>query len=85
MLRPVPFRFDAKALLVLSDADMVASAYADGQLRTEPGVDDQLTVVNWQPGAPTLRQLPVPNSVTNWVNGLAISPDGQTAFVVDTR
>ncbi|MCU0451759.1 MAG: lactonase family protein, partial [Bernardetiaceae bacterium] len=32
-----------------------------------------------------LRQLPVPNSVTNWVNGLAISPDGQTAFVVDTR
>lgn len=83
----LPFNFDARALLVLSDADMAASAYVDGILHTEPGVYDALTAIQIDSLAPqwTLQKLPVPNSVTNWPKGMALSLDHKTAFVVDTR
>ncbi|MCU0445733.1 MAG: hypothetical protein MUE85_12540 [Microscillaceae bacterium] len=83
----LPFQFDAKGLLVLSDADMVASAYADGKLKTEQGVDDQLSIIKWGVNLEdfNLKTLAIPNSVTNWVNGLALANDGKTAFVIDTR
>jgi DNA-binding beta-propeller fold protein YncE len=83
----LPFKFDAKALLTLSDADMVASAYGDGKLQTEKGVEDAFTVIKIGQNIADFqsKSLEVPNSVTNWVNGLAISTDNKTAFVVDTR
>ncbi|MEM9836272.1 MAG: hypothetical protein AAF828_07205, partial [Bacteroidota bacterium] len=83
----LPFSFDAKGIVVLSDADMVASAYIDGALRTEVGVHDALTVIEWGKTVPAIRAhtLEVPNSVTNWVDGLDISIDGKVAFVVDTK
>lgn len=83
----LPFTFNAKGLLVLSDADMVASAYIDGKLQTEPGIHDQLTLIAWgdEVSALQLNSIEVSNSVTNWVNALDIANDGNFAFVVDTR
>ncbi|MEM8908464.1 MAG: hypothetical protein AAGD05_11505, partial [Bacteroidota bacterium] len=83
----LPFDFEAKGLLILSDADMVASAYIDGVLNTDPKVVDALTVVQWDTLASGIhcQELQVPNSVTNWVNGMDITEDGQTAFVIDTK
>ena len=83
----IPFNFEAKGMVVLSDADMVSSAYLDGNLKTENGVLDALTVVKWDSLAQNLRvrSLNVPNSVTNWVDGMDVSMDSKVAFVIDTR
>ncbi|MEO0338910.1 MAG: hypothetical protein AAF242_06825 [Bacteroidota bacterium] len=83
----LPFHFDAKGLVVLSDADMVASAYIDGQLKTEQGVTDALSAIRMDSilDQINISTLEVPNSVTNWVNGMDISNDGRYAFVVDTK
>ncbi|MEO1622985.1 MAG: hypothetical protein AAFU53_18385, partial [Cyanobacteria bacterium J06632_3] len=37
--------FTGQALLVASDADMVATAYADATLDRVPGIEDELTLV----------------------------------------
>ncbi|MEM6319363.1 MAG: hypothetical protein AAF960_16950 [Bacteroidota bacterium] len=83
----LPFNFDAKAIITLSDADMVSSAYIDGHLKTEPGVTDALTVIRWDSLVTQIdvQSLEVPNSVTNWVDGMDISNDGKVAFVIDTK
>ncbi len=81
----LPFKFEAKGLLILSDADMLASAYADGYLGAEAGVEDSLTILRFNDSGVDLQKLHVPNSVTNWTNGLDLSNDQNTAFVIDTR
>jgi DNA-binding beta-propeller fold protein YncE len=81
----LPFNFEARGILTLSDADMLASAYADGKLGTEIGIQDQLSLIQWNKKLESIQTLEIPNSVTNWVNALDISADGKTAFVVDTR
>jgi hypothetical protein len=79
--------FEGRALLVLSDADMGGTAYADGVLNQVPGVRDALTVMPLplNPDEPRPATLAVSNSVTSWPDGLAISPDGNRLFVVETR
>ncbi|BFP40730.1 lactonase family protein [Flavobacteriaceae bacterium GF1] len=83
----LPFDFTAKKLLVLSDADMVSSAYIDGHLKTESGVADALTVINWGDSVAKIedQRLHIPNSVTNWVDGMDIALDKKVAFVIDTK
>lgn len=83
---PAYLNFKAKQLLVLSDADMLASAYVTGDAGPKTSMlQDALTilpVVNQR----TPRQgstLPVSNSVKAWPNNLAISPDGRFAFVTE--
>lgn len=41
-----PVQFTGRHLLVASDADMVATAYADGKLDQVEGVEDALTVLD---------------------------------------
>lgn len=79
------FSFQGRFLAVLSDADMEASAYVDGQLgdRTSEMVDT-LTLLPLGNQAVTPVNLPVSNSVMAWPNNLAFTPDGQFAFVTET-
>lgn len=68
--------------LALSDASMAGTAYADNQLEPFEGMRDELTL--FAGGAPQSR-IAAPNSVISWPQILDISPDGRTAYVVETR
>ncbi|MEM1310371.1 MAG: hypothetical protein AAGF98_12930 [Cyanobacteria bacterium P01_H01_bin.153] len=83
----LPFQFAGRALLVASDADMVATAYADAQLDRVPGVEDALTMVKLPlgPQNPEVASMAVSNSVMSWPQIIAVSPDGQRAYVVEVR
>ncbi len=83
----LPFNFSAKGILTLSDADMAASAYVDGDLKTNSYEFDQFSAIKWHNTANDIlvKSLNIPNSVTNLPKGLEISPDGKTAFVVSPR
>ncbi|MEM9247001.1 MAG: hypothetical protein AAGA67_14840, partial [Cyanobacteria bacterium P01_F01_bin.153] len=74
-------------MLVASDADMVATAYGDAKLDRVPGVEDTLTVVTLplDKDQPVVASLPVSNSVMSWPQIVAVSPDGQRAYVVEVR
>ena len=81
------WQFMGQALLVASDADMVATAYADAKLDRVPGIEDALTVV----GLPldsnnySIAPIQVSNSVMSWPQIIAVSPDGQRAYVAEVR
>lgn len=82
--RQIP-RFAGRYIATLSDGDFLASTYVDGKLPA-PGVTDQLSIVtlplNGKPEV--IAQTNASNSVTGAPYALALSPDGQTAFVVET-
>ncbi len=79
--------FQGRALVVLSDADMVASAYVDGDLGPRPeGLVDSASVIELGEGpratAPSAR-VRVSNAVTAWPSNLAVAPDGTWAAVTE--
>ncbi len=78
--------FQGRYLAVLSDADMVASAYMDGDLGPRaPGMRDELALVPLRDGVPgEPRRVPVSNAVTAWPSLLALSADGRFAYVAET-
>lgn len=84
---PQPLTFTGRALLVASDADMVATAYANGVLERVAGLEDTLTVIDLplNPENPQIRQAQVSNSVASWPQIVAASPDGTTAYVAEVR
>lgn len=82
-----PLRFSGEKLLVASDADMVATAYADAKLDRVEGIEDTLTVISLplNPDNPVVATAPVPNSVMSWPQIIATSLDGTKAYVVEVR
>jgi DNA-binding beta-propeller fold protein YncE len=82
-----PAQFAGRALLVASDADMVATAYADAKLDRVLGVEDTLTVVGLPLNVanPAIAPIPVSNSVMSWPQIIAVSPNGQRAYVAEVR
>ncbi len=78
--------FEGRFLAVLSDADMVASAYMDDDLGPRSAaMRDELTLIpltDGMPGEPV--RVPVSNAVTAWPSLLALSPDGRFAYVAET-
>jgi 6-phosphogluconolactonase (cycloisomerase 2 family) len=80
-------QFAGRALLVASDADMVATAYADAKLDRVAGIEDTLTVMKLplEPAKPAIAPLQVSNSVMSWPQIIAVSPDGQRAYVAEVR
>jgi len=75
-------------IVTISDADMSAPALATGRLGERiPGAQDTLTVLALpirEPSTPW-AQIHVSNSVIGPPNALAVSRDGNTAFVVESR
>jgi hypothetical protein len=82
-----PAKFEGRALLVASDADMVATAYADAKLDRVMGVEDTLTVVGLpiNTANPAMARVQVSNSVMSWPQIIAVSPNGQRAYVAEVR
>jgi hypothetical protein len=82
-----PAGFMGRALLVASDADMVATAYADAKLDRVTGIEDALTVVGLPltTANPAVAPLQVSNSVMSWPQIIAVSPNGQRAYVAEVR
>jgi DNA-binding beta-propeller fold protein YncE len=79
-------RFDGRYLLAVSDADMVGTAYADGVLRQIPGDVDTLTIIPLpvRDATASTVEVPVSNSVTSWPQVIAVAPEGETIYVVET-
>ncbi|MBE9140206.1 beta-propeller fold lactonase family protein [Nodosilinea sp. LEGE 07088] len=82
-----PPNFRGRALLVASDADMVATAYADAQLHRVAGIEDTLTLVELPLDAtkPGVIPVQVSNSVMSWPQNIAVSPSKQWAYVSEVR
>ena len=77
--------FQGRALLVLSDADMLASAYVNGKLGPSSNTDSlSLIALGAAPDQLKAKVLPMSNSVAGPPVAVATSPDGRFAFVVET-
>jgi DNA-binding beta-propeller fold protein YncE len=77
--------FKGRALVVLSDGDQSATAYADGVLDRPDGVSDTLTVISSVSADCHTKSVSVSNSVLGWPQALAVAPDGKHAYIVETR
>ncbi|WP_019508393.1 hypothetical protein [Pleurocapsa sp. PCC 7319] len=84
---PLPVTFTGDKLLIASDADMVATAYADAKLDRVAGIEDTLTVLDLplDSNNPQISAIEVSNSVMSWPQIIATSPDGQKAYIVEVR
>ena len=84
---PQPITFTGDKLLVASDADMVATAYADAKLDRVAGIEDTLTLIDLplDSNNPQISSIQVSNSVMSWPQIIAISPDGKRAYIVEVR
>ncbi len=83
----LPFKFDAKKIIVLSDADFAATALIDGKINKTYGVEDSLTVINWADDVQRISKQSrcVSNAAFSWDKVMEISNDGKYAFVVETN
>ncbi len=81
-----PPEFQGRYIAAISDADMRAMAYIDGQLG-QPRGRDALSIIALplDPGARPTGTAEVSNSVINPVFSIAASADGDTIFVAETR
>ncbi|GAA4438424.1 lactonase family protein [Ravibacter arvi] len=72
--------------MVLSDADMSASTFSDGQLLRDAAAKDKLTSVKF-PVARTgsMQSILVPNSVVNYSKSVAVPSTGGLAFVIESK
>lgn len=82
-----PVTFNGDKLLIASDADMVATAYADAKLDRVAGVEDALTVIDLplDSSNPQIASIQVSNSVMSWPQIMATSADGKKAYIVEVR
>ena len=87
---PQSIAFQGHKLLVASDADMVATAYADAKLDRVEGITDTLTVIDLPLNSnsfpnPNISSVKVSNSVMSWPQIMAASIDGTKAYIVEVR
>ncbi|MFG6103145.1 lactonase family protein [Leptothoe sp. EHU-05/26/07-4] len=82
----IPPNFQGRYIAAISDGDMRAYAYIDGQLG-DPRGPDQLSLVTLPlPATPALTSsIEVSNSVINPVYSLVASQDSNTIFVAETK
>lgn len=90
-----PGSIEGRYIAVLCDADMSATAFADGMLaRTDTTQSDALTVVPLPIALPqgeedvwqtTVAQVPVSNSVMGPPVSIAVTPDGNTGYIVESQ
>jgi DNA-binding beta-propeller fold protein YncE len=82
-----PVTFNGDKLLIASDADMVATAYADAKLDRVAGIEDTLTVIDLplDSSNPQIASVQVSNSVMSWPQIMATSADGKRAYIVEVR
>lgn len=80
-----PPAFQGRYIAAISDGDMRAYAYIDGDLGPPRG-PDQLSIIPLPPArTPDVAAIEVSNTVINPVYSIAATPDGNTVFVAETR
>ncbi len=73
-------------LLALSDADQIGTAYADGIVNKIAGLEDTLTIFQFQPSGEVKRQLVhASNSVISWPSLIDVSSGQRYIYVAETR
>jgi DNA-binding beta-propeller fold protein YncE len=79
--------FEAKGIITISDADMAASAFADGKLYKEKGVKDAFTGIRLplEKSYDEVKSVVVSNSAANRTKAMVVSNTHHLAYVVDTR
>lgn len=78
--------FDLSRLLVLVDADMAATGYADGQLHPIDGATDVLvTIDGLGTGDTQISEVPASNTVMGWPGAMTADSAGRFAYVVESR
>lgn len=79
--------FNAKGLVVISDADMSASAYVDGKLLRDNTAKDQLTTIKFplQRGASGIGSTLISNSALGYGKSIAVPTVGGLAYVLESR
>jgi hypothetical protein len=82
-----PINFNARGLVVISDADMSASALVDGKLLRDITSRDQLTTIKFpiERGSKGLGTALVSNSALASSKTLAVPANGGLAFVLENR
>ena len=77
--------FEGRFLVSVSDADMVASAYVNGQLGPREG-RDALSIIrlDGDPRDWSAAEVAASNSVAGPPAAVDVTPDGRTAFVIET-
>lgn len=79
-------QFNARNLVVLSDADLTASTFSDGKLLREVTAKDKLTSVKFPiERAGTVQSILVPNSAVNHSKSIAVPSTGGLAFVIESK
>ncbi len=83
----LPFDFDVKQMLILSDADMVPSSMIDGKLKKNEKIQDSLTLILWSdiPTQIKTKSLAVSNSMLGGGKSMEISSNGEFLFVIETK
>jgi hypothetical protein len=78
-------KFTGRYIAAIADDDFLASTYGDGKLPTPTG-GDKLSIVTLPLNGKqeAIAQVNASNSVIGAPYALALSPDGRTAFVVET-
>jgi DNA-binding beta-propeller fold protein YncE len=77
--------FQGQAIVSVSDADMLASAYVNGQLGPREGQDAlSIIALGGDPRDWTAVEVFASNSVAGPPSAVEISPDGRFAFVIET-
>ena len=79
--------FDAKGIVAISDADMAASAFANGKIYKEKGIKDAFTSIKLplEKSYDEVRSVIVSNSAANHTKAMVVSNTHHLAYVVDTR
>ncbi|KQS26917.1 WD40 repeat domain-containing protein [Dyadobacter sp. Leaf189] len=82
-----PITFNARGLVVVSDADMSASAFVDGKLLRDNTSRDQLSTIKFpvERGSKGLGTAMVSNSALGYSKTLAVPASGGLAYVLENR
>ncbi|MEM6379958.1 MAG: hypothetical protein AAF705_17300 [Bacteroidota bacterium] len=76
----------AGSILAASDADMIATAYANGKMNKVTGVEDSLAFISFSDTQSLVSsQIHTSNSVVSWPSILAWNQEKQYAYVAETR
>lgn len=78
--------FNARSLVVLSDADLSASTFSDGLLLRDATAKDRLTSVKFPVDrSNSIQSILVPNSAINYSKSIAVPPTGGLAFIIESK
>ena len=83
----LPFQFEAKGFITFTDADMAASAFVDGNLKTDPGEKDAFSFIKWSNYLKEYKtnSVNMSNSVVNLPGTCKFTADNRLAFIAPCR